>query len=1565
MGMKDPRISCEQPQDSGSAFMAGKARAGSKTPGTGVSRRSKVAATAALAALTMSMFGGVTAANANDGGSGGAGGGGTVDPGLGENDVGIGYYFNDKPSLGDDGRLVSPQGWGRESAKYILDKTKLDPSKYKYNELLNQSCDTALKEAVARGKKNNPDAKDVRARVVGVMWGIVKGYDDVENSWLRSSNYFRDTLEDWGKKGSGLGGLSDPDLDPSARDNILSLGEEGIVKAEKDSTTSTNEGKLISSVCIALNEFEPENPGYELKVETDQRGSQVKIAGTKDAVHDIIKASNSGGRDENVKAKVILNYDGPEGLKKASKDVTIKNNGDTRSPDFTPADFGWDSWPATHGKDKYFWFDVQVAKQGNMLKAVDTPDRDARERWQVEPLKPSKVITNGDDENLTDSDVLASGMFYNAKITAHTNGFDSSMTITDIIKEGDVFIGAVDKDDKSKVKVLGPDGKAVDSEITIERKDGQTIVSGTVKDLKTQGEYTLVVPTYMKPTGSDYNIPDDSKVCYTAKKDNCLNGDSKKTRKVTPKPDKVWVLDEEGALVAADPDHTNQVAADEKVFLKGDAVSAVVNDYIPAKLANNFDSYTIVDDWSDGLKFLTMPGAKVFFDGKDVTGEFDITVDTKAGITTAKAKDAFLKRTGKLEKPAEVKLVITGEFKKGYSTDGKVEKMLNKGSVEWNNEKKKTNDPPIFTWTPKPEKQVVGSGDQDGDHTYEDINGMWVLPGQKLEYTIQLDLNVPGNQARGIKSLGVRDNFDPQFTPDMKSVEVYDSRNHRPIAAKNYTLKLDEATNSFTLMFTEEFIKANTTVDSFGAVQWKDNATFMLRFSGTVKDDTKAGSKVKNQAFQIINGVETETEIPEVEIPPVEPDKEDLSTDNVDIDGKTVVQGDIIRYRLTLDAVPSSKLAYKVHKLGMIDDYDEEFLEIAEDAISVVGKTSGKDVTDKFNIQVKDGKFYVFAKQVDSTNNWGQTIKGDPQPEDLAAYAEAPIIQGETPIIDQALLEEDYYIIADAKVVKEEDGYVIKNQASQVFENKHYQTKIVSNPLKDIDPSKDVVIDESTKDQSINEQEVKLNSIFNYRLRSSEIPANRAYGVSDWSITDTFDTKHDSFTGIWAVYTDTDVYDGDKLVFKAGDLLTDSADHEGENYGPLFEANWDAQKGVFTAKATDEYMRIVNTREDLPQAFSVYTKMERIAPGEKIVNKIEETYNGVKRESNEVWTKTPENPGIDVEKYTLSEGMERGDRDEADQAYDLNGPADQAAGDVEKGSEAPKKDTESDSDEASVPAEGDSAMKKIADEAVKQAYKDAPLLSDALMSESDTRNEEQKMAEAEANGVQFAKLNDTEDVKKMSKDAKVPAATSAHEDVRIGFAVTNTGDVDLKDVKLTDTTHEGTTGEVVGIMCEIDVDTKAETKDKGEAQIGTPDAAEDETKATEKIRVSGDEIGLLKVGETVHCVGTLTGVEPGTVHADTAKATGKSIFTGKDVEDSDDWHAKLASTPEKPTSPAPEKPGVDKGPAKGAVTGEAVGENTGLMALLGTILAAMGLGGAATWLRRRHQARSVAQQIED
>lgn len=683
----------------------------------------KAVATAALMAFAGAALVGANPAFADgpNGGSGGTAGGNLGAAG----NLGIRYaFFDDAVANPQGGQALVSQGWGQDSINWFMDKAGITGT-YMANQF-QTSCGEALNEAIARGQAAG--GSNVTARVVGIMYATNNGNNG--GAAARSAQYFYDKAEEW--RTDGYPGMYNRSAEIAGF--IYNLAQTGVGKASGlPNDGNAYDEPYVSTACVAVNSEEPVGisappppPTYDLTVTTDH-ASTVTEAGSTVPVYDTIHASRGGkGVDENVDAEVVLTYEGPEGNKSVTKTASIANNGDTKSPEFTPADFGWTSWPAT-GEGKSFWFDVKVAKQGNMNEAVDTADREASESWTVKPKNPVKVLTNGETgSGLTEKDVLAAQMFYNANITAHSNGYASQLTITDTVNTADVVIGDKETDNPDRVQVLGPNGQRVKADVTIDRSvEGKVVISGTVKDIVDQGNYTLMVPTYTKATGADYRIPDDSKVCYTEAQDHCLAGNSAETGKVTPDPDKVWTADEAEARTTADPERTNQKGVDQKTFLPGDKVSAVVNDHIAAYLQYALEEYSITDDWSDGLTYVTMDGApKVYFQGNDVTDLFEITNDTAKGVTTAKAKPEFLAKTARLTEPGEVKLVISGQFRRDYDTDGQNKQLINKGSVTWNNESKATNEPPIFTVTPKPaidvEKFTLSEGLEAGDRDEAD-----------------------------------------------------------------------------------------------------------------------------------------------------------------------------------------------------------------------------------------------------------------------------------------------------------------------------------------------------------------------------------------------------------------------------------------------------------------------------------------------------------------------------------------------------------------------------------------------------------------------------------------------------------------------------------------------------------------------------------------------------------------------------------------------------------------------------------------------------------------------------
>ncbi|BDR53697.1 hypothetical protein KIM372_16040 [Bombiscardovia nodaiensis] len=923
----------------------------------------------------------------------------------------------------------------------------------------------------------------------------------------------------------------------------------------------------------------------------------------------------------------------------------------------------------------------------------------------------------------------------------------------------------------------------------------------------------------------------------------------------SPKPDKVWVLDAQGALSAADPNHTNKQGVDTKVFLPGDEVGGVVNGRIPHTLAKDLDTYSIADDWSPAAQYVDFTDAskaRVYIDGVDRTGDFIIQVQGTVTIATAKA--AVLNGTENLPADKSVKLYIGGTFKDATRTNGKLVQLTNKGYEQWNRKKVPTNEPPVFVWTPNPDKSwvalengdpmsssedyklvidptktnqtgaddkafrqgdrvaaavnatmpahlarvpnlvlsddwqqsarivspedvshirvydqdastaehstiaaidasgrdvtsqftvsvngtvatatakpayaqglqdmssakqitmlvpfnvtfdpagirkdygkapgdqldacknpdgsgltnkgnqqaghapvdtnqpaicltvpsihkdVIGEASQGGDQ--DSVDGKRVFPGQKVEYTVKVDPLIPANDAYEITEVAVSDTYDPQTVPDKQTLEIHDLNTGRVIPRSQWTGSWDDNAHSFVASFAKGWVSANWPKGSHPRI--------LLRFEARVKEDAPTDHVIDNQAWLTINNSVTPSNQVHNQPPTIKPGKEDTQkSPSVNIDGKTALLGDHLYYRINIDASDLANTAYKVQRLGAIDAYDQEYLKLDEHAIQVLDP-AGKDVTAKLNIQVKDGIVYAFFKTVDTQiPATGETVKGDPQPKDLKAYSTQKLDPLKDPAIDQSLLGKKYQLVLPVTVVKVTDGYTVKNTAKQITNSREDITNTVANPLKPINPSKDVVID--VGGESVNHQKIYLHSQFLYRLDSSVLPKHRAYPeITDWSIVDNYDKDHDKPTGQWAVYANRDLIDSKgKVLAQKGERIAGAGFDRESNLGKygitedLF--TYSDTDGQFTITASPTYLRLVSS-DEAEQAWSAYVQFTRYQPAESVKNWFRETLNGVQRPSNEVETKTPHlQASIAIEKFDRDSGPEQGNRNQVDEALE-------------------------------------------------------------------------------------------------------------------------------------------------------------------------------------------------------------------------------------------------------------------------------------------------------------------------
>lgn len=1037
-------------------------------------------------------------------------------------------------------------------------------------------------------------------------------------------------------------------------------------------------------IAIALSQYEPAPANYDLTVTTNHRqGADLKVGSTTPIGDTLHASNNASGIKENLNGTAVIHYEGQKdgyvGAKTVSKPITFANSGDTQLDRLAaPADFGMGHW-----QEGRYWIDIQVAKQGRMRSAVDTADKDPSETWNVSaepPTPPVKTIDEG---------VSADGMTNRTVIRYGTGKGGYEMTFKDRITADGVDYSVddyrlVDKSDNDR---------DVSGEFTItwdKASDTVTAVRSADKGempLDHEIEFSFDV-TVSRP--KDFRkVKDHATGRWNQEAE--TDAGSKESDTWQPNPDKSWIFERDGKWQAViDPQETNKTGGDSHTYLDGDKVGSVVNGTIGKNLIQTPNKLVLTDDWT-AADYLFDPDTKnirvyeatagtdressvsdIVNTGKDVTDQFDITVQGTTATATARA--SYLKGLKKLKNPRQVTLLIPGridfaggkgaeqvrkDFKKDAgdeltfctAPDGK--DLTNGGSETVNNHTEPTNEPKICGYIPPAGKDVVGEASQGGDQ--ESVQGKVVQPGQRVEYQLTTQPRLPSDLAYTVRSVSFTDSYDPYLKPDRQTLEMMDLNTGRPVSRKKYTTTWDDSKHMFTLTVTDR-----------GTIgQWRAGANprLQVRFEGTVADNAPTDHKVGNKwVLTLNNSLTPSNEV--FNIPPkLDPVKKDTRKDpTVSIDGRTALLGDEIHYHVDIDARQDNQ-AYKVWRLGMTDDYDDGYLKLDAANVEITDET-GKDVTDRFNIQDRDGVLYAYAKLVDTgIPATGETVKGDPQPEDLKAYGESdghdPLSQ---PAIDQTLLGHTYTVSMPMTVIKVTDGHVVRNKATQVLDRIRKDTNEVTNPLKPINPAKDVTV--KVGGASANGRSVYKDSTFLYQLDSSILPSDRAYPqVDQWDIEDALDPAFDEYTGQWAVYATRDLLSGGEVVASKGDRIAGSGFDSSKLGGDLFTLSTAVVDGrnVVTIEATGRYRALVS--DDSHEAgWRAYIQCRRLAVTDRHENRFTEHYNDKEFQSNVVWTRTPDmTPSIHIEKYDVESGEQAGDRDDVKDALKMGGDGQEIA----------------------------------------------------------------------------------------------------------------------------------------------------------------------------------------------------------------------------------------------------------------------------------------------------------------
>lgn len=375
----------------------------------------------------------------------------------------------------------------------------------------------------------------------------------------------------------------------------------------------------------------------------------------------------------------------------------------------------------------------------------------------------------------------------------------------------------------------------------------------------------------------------------------------------------------------------------------------------------------------------------------------------------------------------------------------------------------------------------------------------------------------------------------------------------------------------------------------------------------TVKDSLYGQTKTyTNKAYQVDFGNGYETNTVTNFVPKVTPHKSNTNQEGISIDGKTVLPNTVNYYKIVLDYSQYKDMVVTDDVLAkgfyMVDDYPEEALTLNPDGIQVLDKdgnrVSGISVSTYASLSeapkvVQD----AMAKRQFTPKGAIQVLSSD----DPKVFYDTYVKTGQTLVVTLPM------------TVKNEltkTGGQYENTAYQIDFGLAYVTETVVNNVPKLDPQKDVVIDLSHKDASLDGKEVALHQTFNYRLVGAMIPSNRATDLFEYGFEDNYDEKHDEYNGVYRSYLMTDV------ILKDGSVLK-----EGTEVTKYTLQQVDTENGLVSISFDKSFLETVS--DDSAFQADVYLQMKRIAAGQ-VENTYLHTVNGYVISSNTVVTHTPQ-----------------------------------------------------------------------------------------------------------------------------------------------------------------------------------------------------------------------------------------------------------------------------------------------------------------------------------------------------
>jgi adhesin isopeptide-forming family sspB-C2 type protein len=1167
-----------------------------------------------------------------------------------------------------------------------------------------QDCmSTALANADARAKAVDPSYPGGQSRGIYVYYAWNNSPASSLSTFYMDSmvipqitGYFKGGTDIDGRQyvGGATGtGISNFDTPNSASDPAP-FGDALLSEALAQVATQKNATHMV---CLAASPFEPVTPGYELGAST--KAGAAPAAGSTDQVCDTISLTNNGStivEDLSVTSTVV--FTGQNGQQKTStKSVTGTNNGDTEVC-FAPSELGLTEWTPGDGR-----FDLQVTQQGKMTNSVDMPDDDPAEAFLIPAVPPNK-----DAEKHITEGTSADSMYNISSFPTDGGIGGSNLWFDDTVWcEGqecyvdDQYV----TQDGAKVDFFTfntPDGTTLDpnEHHLLINFDPSKVEGGLVPGI--HSEYVAYATIYMVDPGNS-KVRDSVTVHWTGH--GVPDWESTPPEMEFPTwtftPDKVLTVPNADGVcqTAIDPDWTNEVAADGKTFLNGSDLCAVINGTIGADLAQApkviqlgefpesmdyiWDAPTdpkdvrfYIQDVTDDEKS-SVPN--ILETGKDITDQ--VTIDLKAmTLTLSDELSASLVRTSGKQITATLK-GVANYANMGVSTPEQIEAgnqqaledfgkqtgdelhfcvnpdnapdglggtdLTNSATQTVNGVTKPTNKPGVCGYVPPVVKDVLSAAAQGGNQY--SINGKTVTGGQIVTYKLTTTPTMNPTLGTDVVTIGV-DDLPEWVTPDRSSIMIIE-KTLGVIPLGDMTITSAPSGRGWVATLSKTAVAELT-----GTVP-----SFEVTFDATVDEDLDPGTIITNEWTLILDKSRITSNIVKNPTPTDEPSKDVVRPDTgVSINGKTTLVGDEGSWVVYADKTSMSdgKGAYAPVQFCIQDPLPTEHLDHHLDQVKVLG-VDGTEVTASWSQHYDEttGTLTMCGKLADTlipatgetinstaTTQAGVTYSPNTVPGDVPGFAAVP--EGgfdplTTATLDPVLSDGVYKIVIPFTVASFTDQ-TITNQATQVMNGVTTVTNVVGVPVKQIEPTKDVVV--NIDDPSANDSTIILGSNFLYQIKSSVLPANRAYPevVHDvWD--DQLNLAMSTPTAKWICTVDTDLYsvDGKSLIAAAGTTVGGSDD------APVADEYTDmcgltiSETGQVHAWVTEKYQALEVADTTHEHGISFWVQMLKISVGDE-TNQFKETLtDGSERLSNIVITHTPDQtPSISLEKYDLVTGVD-------------------------------------------------------------------------------------------------------------------------------------------------------------------------------------------------------------------------------------------------------------------------------------------------------------------------------------